>query len=389
MTASRRICVVTATRAEYGLLYWLMKELQARDGVMLQLAVTGAHLAPQFGSTYQNIKADGFAIDAKVAMPLSEDTTVAITKATGQALIGFADAFAHLQPDALVILGDRYELIAAATAALLARIPILHIGGGDATEGAVDEQIRHALTKMAHLHFVATAESRRRVIQMGEHPDRVFLVGGTGIDNIKRLPLLERDALSARIGFDLSGDFLLATYHPVTLGEYAPTHGLEALLSVLSEHPTLKVLFTGVNADPGYQAVDSRLRAFAAANPNTVHLAASLGQLNYLSAMRHCRAVIGNSSSGIIEAPSLQVPTINLGDRQKGRVRAASVIDCDETEASLRAALDQALSPAFQALAQKVVNPYGDGGASARIADIIATTPLSRATAKAFWDLPQ
>lgn len=379
MSTPRRICVVTATRAEYGLLAEVMREIQARPQLALQVVVTGAHLSPRFGMTVSAIEADGFAIDARVAMPLDDDSPRGAATAVGTATIGMAEAFERLQPDAVLVLGDRYELLAVASAALLLGIPLLHVAGGEITEGALDDAVRHAVTKLSRQHFVATEVYRRRVVQLGEDPATVHCVGSTGLDNIRRLDLLDRAELSRRIDFDLGGDYLLATYHPVTLGQL----GLEALLAVLGARPDLKVVFTGVNADPGHARLTQRLKDFAAQWPGRVKLAASLGQRNYLSAMKHCRAVVGNSSSGIIEAPSLGVPTVNLGERQRGRERAASVIDCQETPEAIAAALDRALAMDCRG----VINPYGDCGASARIADIIAATPLARSQPKRFFDL--
>lgn len=376
------ICAVTATRAEWGLLVWPLRELQAR-GIAVQIAATGAHLSARFGETWHEIEADGFMIDARIAMALDSDRPADLTRSLGAALAGFGDAFERLKPDAVLMLGDRYELLAAATAALMARIPILHIGGGDTTEGALDEMVRHAVTKMAHWHFPSTEVARRRIIQMGEAPERVFTIGATGLDNIRRLDLIDRKALSARLDFDLAGDFVLVTYHPVTLGSDQPA-GVEALLAALDSRPDIKVLITGVNADTGSSAIAARLDGYAQTHPSRVKLVQSLGQAGYLSAMAQCRAVVGNSSSGIIEAPSMGVPTVNLGDRQKGRERAESVIDCAETPEAVKAALAKALSPEFRESCRTIANPYGGGAASPRFADIVASLHLGPAQPKSF-----
>lgn len=378
----RRICVVTATRAEYGLLTWIMRELAERDGIRLQVVVTGTHLVAEFGETWKTIEADGFTIDAKVDMLMAGDSAVAATKSAGMAAIGLADAFARLAPDAVLVLGDRYELLPIATAALCARIPLLHLCGGEVTEGALDDYVRHAVTKLASLHFPATECSRARIIQMGEAPGRVFTVGSPGLENIRRLPLLERAALSHALDFDVERDFVLVTYHPETLAAGAAA-GLDALLTELASRRDLAVVLTGTNADPGYAPVQARLAAFAAAHSDRVMLSQSLGQLRYLSAMRHCRAVMGNSSSGIIEAPSMGVPTVNVGDRQRGRERAASVIDAAETRESIAAALDHALTLD----ARGVVNPYGDGHTAQRVVDIIAAAELGPTGPKPFHEL--
>lgn len=378
------VCAITATRAEWGLLVWPLRELQAR-GITIRIAATGAHLSPRFGETWRDIEADGFTIDARIAMNLDSDAPADLTRSLGAALSGFGDALGHLKPDAVILLGDRYELLAAATAALMARIPILHVSGGDTTEGALDEQVRHAITKMAHWHFPSTEVARRRIIQMGEAPERVFTIGATGLDNIRRLTLVDRAALSARLDFDLSGDYVLVTYHPATLAE--ASGGIEPLLAALDAQPGLKVLVTGTNADPGSSSIAARLDAYARANPRRIKLVQSLGQVGYLSAMSQCRAVIGNSSSGIIEAPSMGVPTLNLGDRQKGRERAASVIDCAETPEAIQSALAKALSPDFAEFCRGVENPYGDGTSAIRFAEIVAKLDLRRAGPKVFHNV--
>ncbi len=387
MTKLRKICVVTGSRAEYGLLQWIMRHLQDDPRVQLQVLATGMHLSPEFGNTWQSIAADGFKIDRKVEMLLSSDTPQAMAKSTGIGLMGMADALHDLAPDLLLVLGDRFEILAAATAAALMRIPVAHIHGGEATEGAIDDSLRHAITKLSHLHFTSTETYRRRVIQMGEQPGHVFCFGAPGIDSIASLQLLSRDQLEESIEFTLGGRFLLVTFHPVTLGT-SPTSGeLDELLNALSDMPAdVRLLITMPNADAGGRALSAQIREFTDRHPDRAAAFTSLGQLRYLSAMKHCLAVVGNSSSGIIEAPSLGVGVVNIGDRQKGRVQAESVINCDPNRAAILKALEQAISPDFQKTAATVVNPYGTAGASEKIAKVAATFPLAELVRKSFHD---
>jgi UDP-hydrolysing UDP-N-acetyl-D-glucosamine 2-epimerase len=385
---SRRICVVTGSRAEYGLLYWLMRALADDPEVDFRLAVTGMHLAPEFGSTWRAIEADGFAIDETVETLLSGDTPVAVAKSIGLGVIGFADAFARMRPDIVVLLGDRFETFAAAQAAMIATIPIAHIHGGEVTEGAVDEAMRHAITKMAHLHFTAAEPYRRRVIQLGEDPARVFTVGAPGLDNVSRIEPLDRPALARGLDFDLgAAPLLLVTYHPATANGVRPERPTRALLDALDAFPELRVLITHANADAGGRVVNRMIDERAAARPGRVKAVASLGTAVYLSAMRAAAAVVGNSSSGIIEAPALGRPTVNLGERQAGRLRAASIIDCAEETGAIKAAIETALSPAFQAAAAQAEPPYGRGGAAAAIHRVLRSVPLDDLARKHFHDL--
>ena len=317
----RKICVVTGTRAEYGLLCPLMKEIQIDDALELQIIATGAHLSPEFGLTYKVIEKDGFTIDEKVEMLLSSDTPVAVTKSMGVALIGFADALARLSPDIVVLLGDRYEILAVAEAAMVANIPIAHIHGGEITEGAIDDSVRHAITKMAHLHFVAAPEYRDRVIQMGENPAHVFEVGAIGIDNIVNMTLMSQGELEESLQFPLGEKFFLVTYHPVTVANARRSDALGNLFDALDAFPDYRVLITKSNSDAGGREINRRLDEYAALRKDRVSCYTSLGQLRYLSAMKYASAVIGNSSSGLLEAPILKTPTVNIGDRQKGRLR--------------------------------------------------------------------
>lgn len=381
----RKICVVTGTRAEYGLLYWLMKEIQADGDLQLQLVVTGMHLSPEFGLTYKIIEQDGFVIDAKVEMLLSSDTPVGVAKSLGLGVIGFADVLERLQPDQLVVLGDRYEILAAVQAALAARIPVAHIHGGETTEGAIDESIRHAITKMSHVHFVAAEPYRARVIQLGEQPDRVFNVGAPGLDNIRRLQLLDRERLEEAIGFKLGTLNFLVTYHPATLGAISPRNAMQELLKALDQFSGARIIFTKPNSDADGRIIGQLIDEYAQSHQGRVIVFTSMGQVRYLSAMQHVDAVIGNSSSGIIEAPAFNVPTVNIGERQAGRLRSDSVIDCFESAESIASAICQAISPSFIESIRSMVPMYGSGNASVEIKNYLKSIRLG--TIKRFYDL--
>jgi UDP-hydrolysing UDP-N-acetyl-D-glucosamine 2-epimerase len=381
----RKICVVTGTRAEYGLFYWLMKEIQADTDLLLQLVVTGMHLSPEFGLTYRTIEEDGFTIDAKVEMLLSSDTPVGIAKSIGLGVIGFADVLERLKPDIMVVLGDRYEILAAAQAALVARIPVAHIHGGETTEGAIDESIRHAITKMSHLHFVAAESYRTRVIQMGEHPDTVVNVGALGIENIKRLQLLDKTKLEQSINFELVTPCFLVTYHPATLGSTSPQVAMQALLDALDLFPDSKIVFTKPNSDTDGRILGQMIDEYARHNKGRVAVFTSMGQLRYLSALQLVDAVIGNSSSGIIEAPACNTPTVNIGDRQSGRLKADSVIDSLETTESIVAAINKALSPSFRERIKTDASLYGYGKSASHIKDHLKQVNLI--ITKRFYDI--
>ncbi len=379
----RTICVVTGSRAEYGLLYWLLKEIQADPRLELQLVVTGMHLSPLFGMTYRNIEEDGFQIDLKVEIPLDDDSTLGITRSVGTSVIRLGEAFAALKPSIVVLLGDRFEVFAAATAAFISRIPIAHIHGGESTYGAFDESLRHAITKMSLLHFAATEPYRRRIIQMGESPERVFCVGAPALDNITKLPLLGQEDLERQISFSLGKPTFLVTYHPVTLENQTSEAHIGELLSALDAFPEAHILFTQVNADPDNRALRNRIEKYVQRHRDRVAICESLGTLKYLSAMKMVDVVVGNSSSGIIEAPAFRKPTVNIGDRQKGRLMADSVISCGESAGLIRSAIAKALSPEFQATLASVKNPYGEaGGASERIKNVLRDAPLSEAVLK-------
>jgi len=381
----RKICVVTGTRAEYGLFYWLMKEIQADVELQLQLIVTGMHLSPEFGLTFKTIENDGFSIDAKVEMLLSSDTPVGIAKSIGLGVIGFADALDSLKPDIMVVLGDRYEILAATQAALVARIPVAHIHGGETTEGAIDESIRHAITKMSHLHFVAADAYRTRVIQLGENPDMVINVGSLGIENIKRLQLLDRSQLEQSINFELGNTSFLVTYHPATLGTIEPGAAMQALLEALDHFPDARIIFTKPNSDADGRILGQMIDEYARCNQGRVAVFTSMGQIRYLSALQFVDAVIGNSSSGIIEAPACKTPTVNIGDRQAGRLKADSVVDSLETAESIVAAINKVLSPSFHEVAKNCVSLYGHGKSASQIKNHLKQANLN--SVKRFYDL--
>lgn len=358
-----KIGVVTGTRAEYGLLYWLMKEIQADPDLKLQVLVTGMHLSPEFGLTYKVIEEDGFKIDAKIEMLLSSDTPVGITKSVGLGIIGFADALERLQPDILLVLGDRYEILAAAQAAMIAKIPLAHIAGGDITEGAFDESIRHSITKMSHIHFVTNDLAAKRVRQMGEDPQYIYNVGSPGIDQIKRLTLLNKSELESELGFKFKEKNILVTFHPATLEEEMPRAQFQNLLQALDKlGDNVGLIFTKPNSDTGGRVLIKMIDEYTTSRSNAKAYI-SLGQLRYLSTLSCVDVVVGNSSSGLYEAPSFKRPTVNIGDRQKGRVKAMSVIDCPP-EAK---AIYRAIQRAFTMDCANVVNPYGDGNTSLKI----------------------
>ena len=382
----RTICVVTGSRAEYGLLYWLMKEIEADPEMVLQLVVTGAHLDAKFGGTVEEIQRDGFTVHARVATLEEDDTALGVAKAMGKGVAGMAGAFDRLKPDVAVIHGDRYEILAAAQAAMVLDIPIAHVSGGELTEGAMDDAMRHAITKMSHLHFTAAEAFRDRVIQMGEAPERVFAVGAAGLDAIANLDLLDWGQLETALGHGLGERFFVVTYHPVTL-EKGTGNGVEELLAALDGFPDHRVLITGVNADPGHDRIFRLLEAHAEKRRDRVFIHQSLGQVRYLSAVKLADAVVGNSSSGIIEAPALGTPTVNMGSRQKGRPLGPSVFGCGETRAEIAAAIGKALS-ADSGSGPDAIRPlYGSPGASRRIKEILKSVNLEGILIKRFHDM--
>jgi GDP/UDP-N,N'-diacetylbacillosamine 2-epimerase (hydrolysing) len=382
---TRKICVITGTRGEYGLMRWVMQGIKDDRELTLQIIATGMHLSPEFGLTYREIEQDGFQIDRKVEMLTSSDTPVGIAKSMGLGLIGFADALNELKPDLIVVLGDRFEIFAAVAAALVARIPVAHLHGGEATEGLIDEAIRHSITKMSHLHFVAAEEYRQRVIQLGEQPERVFLVGGLGIDNIKRLQLFDRAELEASIDFQLGAKNLLITFHPVTLETSTAEDQMAELLAALAELKETQLIFTMPNADTDGRTLIKMVQQFVAQHPNA-RAYTSLGQLRYLSCIAQVDGVVGNSSSGLAEVPSFKKGTINIGDRQRGRLQAASVINCEPNRQSIEVALKRLYLADFQVSLSQVLNPYGEGGASEKIIASIKSAPLEDVLKKRFYE---
>lgn len=381
----RKIAIFTSTRAEYGLLFWLIKAIQSDEEVTLQLIVSGAHLSPQQGETWLEIEEDGFHIDAKVEMLLASDTPVGVIKSMGVAAIGFADTLERLKPDILVVLGDRYETLVIAQAALIMKIPIAHIHGGEVTQGAYDDAIRHAITKMANLHFVAAEAYRQRVIQMGESPQHVFNVGAPGLEQTMKAPRYAFNELAEQMRIPLQQPYFIVTFHPVTLANEPVEQSLMALLAILAEMPDYQILFTYPNVDNGGHRVIQLIEQYQKKYADRAWIVRTLGPKLYSSAMFHAHAVIGNSSSGIIEVPFFKIPTVNIGSRQTGRLAADSVIHAAADYASIDAAVKQAISPSFRELCQTASNPYGDGDVSTRILPLLKTCSLT--SVKAFQDI--
>ena len=383
----RRIALVTGTRAEFGLLFWVIKEIQSDPDLELQLIVTGMHLSPEFGMTVEEIEKEGIPVAEKVEVLLSSDTPVGICKSMGLSLISFGEVYERLKPDIVVVLGDRFEIFTVAAAAMISQIPVAHIHGGEATEGVIDEPIRHSVTKMSHLHFTSTEPYRRRVIQLGEAPNRVFNTGTPGLDNINKLQLLDREAFEKSIGFKLYEVNFIITFHPVTLENNTAAEQFSELLAALDEYPEAGLIFTKPNSDTFGRSIITMIDQYVQYNPRRAVAFPSLGQLRYLSALAHIDVVIGNSSSGLIEAPSFKVPTINIGDRQRGRIKALSVIDTFPERTSISAAITKALNPEFRNSLQSMENPYGKGGASYRIKEVLKDFDLSSILKKSFFDL--
>lgn len=384
----RTICVVTGTRADYGLLQWVMDCIRRDSTLRLQIIATGMHVSPDFGLTYRDIESDGFTINCKLDILTSDDSPVGIAKSIGRGVIAFADAFADLKPDVVVVLGDRFEILAAATAALIAGVPLAHLHGGEITEGAFDDAIRHSITKMSHLHFVAAEPYRQRVIQLGEAPERVFLTGGLGVDAMCKTRLLGREELEAALNFKLGRKNLLVTFHPVTLEKNTAPAQLAALLNALDKLTETHIILTMPNADTGSRELMRMIDDFASSRPH-VKAFTSLGQLRYLSCIAQVDGVVGNSSSGLAEVPSLRKGTVNIGDRQRGRLKSSSVIDCTPDCASILSALQKLYSTEFQESLHDVRNPYGEGGASEKIVAVLKNCDLSGLTKKSFYDLPK
>ena len=387
MTHARKIAVVTGSRADYGLQYWLINAIYRDSELTLKLIVTGSHLSGQFGKTIDDIAGHGYPIAAEVPMIATDDSEWAMARSTGDGVIGMADAFKKLQPDIVVVPGDRFEILAAATAAMLMGIPIAHLHGGEVTEGAVDESIRHAVSKMSAIHFVSAEPYRQRLIRMGEDPARVHVVGAPGLDHFKRTPLVSREELLSSVGLDAYKPFLLVTYHPATRGDASPVDAVKQLTAALDQFGDYSVLLTKANADAGGRAINAALEEYASTRSGRVALVASLGTARYLSAVTHAAAVVGNSSSALIEAPAVGRPTVNIGARQQGRLRAATVVDCNEETKAIVTAIQIALTPSFRDRAKTIDPPYGKpGDAAGKMLSILCSTDLDQLRVKRFHD---
>lgn len=381
----RKVCIVTGTRAEYGLLTPLMHEIKNDSELELQIIATGMHLSPEFGLTYKEIEKE-FKIDKKIEIILSSDTSIGISKSMGLAQISFAEAYHELNPDIVVVLGDRYEIFSAVATAMICRLPIAHLSGGELTYGAIDDSIRHAITKMSNIHFVATEEYRKRVIQLGENDKYVFNFGEAGLDNILNLNLLEKEEFEESIGFKLNKKNILFTYHPTTVdSEEKIIKDIDNILEVLSELEDTNIIFTKANSDVGGRIINSKLEDFTNQYNNS-KLFPSLGQLRYLSALQYVDAIVGNTSSGIVEAPSFKIGSINIGYRQDGRVRAESVIDCSTSKESIKDAFKKLYSQSFKLKLKDIVNPYFCTDSSKKTKDILKTINLNKIICKRFKD---
>lgn len=383
----RKVCIITGSRAEYGLLRPLIENIRKDASLQLQLVATGMHLSPEFGLTYKEIEKDGFVINEKIEILLSSDTPISISKSMGLGIMGFSEAFERLKPSIAVVLGDRFEIFSAASAALVSRIPIAHISGGELTEGVFDDSFRHSITKMSQLHFTSTEEYRKRVIQLGEDPKRVFNVGAIGLDNIKRLNLLSKKELENKLDFKFNKHNLLTTFHPVTLEDNTSGKQLQELLGALDELKDTNIIFTKTNADTNGRIINRMIDKYVSKNCHKAIAFTSMGQLRYLSTMQFVDAVIGNSSSGISEAPSFKTGTINIGDREKGRVKAKSIVDCRPIKEDIRKAIKKLYSVEFQRSLKNVKNPYEGNNTTDRITKILKSYDIGNILKKTFYDL--
>lgn len=383
----RKFCIITGTRAEYGLFYWLMKEIETDQNLELQIIATNMHLSPEFGLTYKQIEADGFKINKKIENLLSSDTDISICKSTALTIISLPETLKELNPDIVILLGDRYETLAAAICAHFLKIPIAHISGGETTQGAIDEAIRHSITKMSSFHFTSTQEYQKRVIQLGENPKFVYNVGAIAIDNIKNLKLLEKEEFERQINFKLNKKNILITYHPVTLENISSEQQFTNLLQAIDNLKDTNIIFTKPNSDTDGRIISKLIDKYVSSNPQKAISFISMGQLKYLSAMQFVDAVVGNSSSGIVEAPSFKIGTINIGDRQKGRICAQSVINCQPTKEEILKSFEKLYSQKFQQLLKNIQNPYGNGGTSKKIIEILKKIDLNSNIKKEFYDI--
>ncbi len=382
----RKIVVVTSARSEYGLLYWVMREIQDDPMLELQVLVTGMHLSHEFGYTYQDIEKDGLPITEKVEMLLSSDSAVGVAKSMGLTVIGCADALQRMQPDIVVVLGDRYETLGVVQTAMLLKIPIAHIHGGEACEGCLDDAIRHAITKLSHIHFPVTEKYKSRILQMGENPEFVFNFGAPGLDHVRRSQLLSPTELETQLDIQMSGTNLLVTYHPVSINKREPIKGLYALFAALRQFPDCNIFFTKSSADESGRQIGYLIDEFVAEDPAKRKSFVVLGLIKYLSLAMHADAVIGNSSSALIEVPFVKTASVNIGMRQRGRLQASSVVNAEEHADAIKAAIEKALAPSFQASLKNCVSPYGDGDASRKIKDTLKTIDLTDIYAKKFFE---
>ncbi|MDR7857539.1 UDP-N-acetylglucosamine 2-epimerase [Tissierella sp.] len=381
----KKVCLITGTRAEYGLLRPLIKRIKEDDELQLQIIATGMHLSPEFGLTYKEIEEDGFMIDEKVEILLSSDTSVGISKSMGLAMIGFADAFQRLKPDMVVVLGDRYEMLSVASVAMISRIPIAHIHGGETGAGTVDNMVRHAITKMSFLHFTSTETYRRRVIQLGEYPSNVYNVGSLGIENIKELRLLSKDELEDNLNFHINDKTILFTFHPLSLESHFAQEHFSEILKAFDRIEDLRIIFTKCNSDTGGRIINEMIDEYVSNNSQRSISFFSLGVVRYLSAVKYVKAVVGNSSSGIIEVPSLKTYTLNIGKRQDGRIQSGSIINCNPTEEDIFNKLTDIME---RPRIIGINNPYEKENTSMNIFNIIKQRVLEDSfSEKDFYDL--
>jgi GDP/UDP-N,N'-diacetylbacillosamine 2-epimerase (hydrolysing) len=387
MSDKRKVLVITGTRAEYGLMRWIIQYLQDDSDIELQIVATGMHLSPEFGLTYNTIIEDGFVITRKVEMLLSSDTSIGLSKSMGLGMISFSEVYNDLNPDIILVLGDRFEIFAAVASAMVSRIIVAHIHGGEATEGLIDEPIRHSITKMSHIHFTATEAYRNRVIQLGEQPDKVFYTGTPGLDNIINLKLYDKAEFEKSINFEIGDKCILVTFHPVTLENGTSAYQFDELLKAIEEFKEFKVIFTLPNADTDGRIVIEKIQRYVSLNYKKAIAFTSLGQIRYLSALKHVNMVIGNSSSGLTEVPSFKIATVNIGDRQKGRIKAESVIDCLPLKEDIVKSISLGLSNEFQLKLLNITNPYGSGGASKKIVEILKNIDLNNLLKKKFYNI--
>jgi len=383
----RKICFISGSRAEYGMLYFLMKKVHSNKKLKLQLLVTGMHLSKKYGLTFREIQRDGFKIDKKITLPLLKSSSFAITKSTGTGVIKIGKSLHRMNPDLLVLVGDRFEIFAAAFAGLINRIPIAHIHGGEITKGSFDDALRHSITKMSNWHFVANKKYKKRVIQLGENPNHVFISGGLGVDTVKKTKFLKKNILEKKLKFKFDKKNLMITFHPVTLDKESGLKSLKLILRAISKLKNTKLFFTLPNADPDNHIIRKIINNFANNKKLNSNVFISLGRINYLSILKNVDAVVGNSSSGLLEAPSLKVATINIGDRQEGRLKSKSVIDCDSSEDSITKAIKKIYTKKFQKKLKKCKNPNDSGNASEKIFKIISSKKLPVDTKKNFFDL--